>query len=88
MKDKTNREIEKLIVQGPNFSVSMRFLRLREQETQNKIAHFNRGCAPALQEKKFWKYNSHILALKKSLTLGNRSVDSYWDTMAQLCKTI
>ena len=65
----------------------MRFLKLQERETRNKIAHLNRGRAPALQ-KKWRKYNSQILALKNSLTLGNRSVDSYWDTMAQLSNTI
>ena len=71
----------------PNFWGSVRFVELQERETRNKIAHLNRGRAPALQKKKWRKHNSQILALKNSFTLGNRSVDSYWDTMAQLCNT-
>ena len=46
----------------PNFLVSMRFLKLQERETRNKIPHLNRGRAPALQKKemakitpKFWR---------------------------------
>ena len=70
----------------PNFWVSMRFLKLQERKTRNKIAHLNRGRTPALQ--KMVTNNSQILALKNSFTLGNRSVDSYWDTLAQFCNTI
>ena len=55
----------------------MRFLKLQEQETRIKIAYVNRGRAPALQKKKWRKYNSQILALKNCLTLGKRYVDSY-----------
>ena len=71
----------------PIFWDSKRFQELQERETRNKIAHLNCGRAPALEKKKWRKYNSQILALKNFLALGNRSVGSYWDTMAPLCNT-
>ena len=66
---------------SPKVWLAIKFIKIQEKFTKNRIVHIKMGRQPPTQKKKWRLFNERIDSLKLSLRLGNRDLKNYWNTI-------
>ena len=69
---------------SPKIWLAKKILQNSRKKTKNRIVHIEMGKRPPIQKKKWRLFNERIDCLKLSLTLGNKDLKNYWNTMCLL----